>query len=358
MAHSEARERLALYCPIPPEIHPRAEEVEARSVEWMTRQRIYSDERERLRLSRIRAGEFVARIMPSGTEASLQAAGDFFMWLFAFDDAFCDEGRFGQRPHGMAVYAGWLGHLLDSPHSEVLSEDPYAQSLRDLRLRLERVASPTQVRRWSDAVRSYLYAQVWEAANRDDQRVCDVDSYTVLRLYSGAVNVCPTLIDIVNGHEVSSRELARPLVRAAAEVAGTLVIWDNDLISYEKESRRSEDLHNLLAVLMHARGCSMEEATHEAVKMRDAVMTLFLRLLAQGQVGASPGLSLYLKGLGNFVRANIDWSHRSGRYYDRQERTELEGVVAFEQPFVGAPPLEPLPIPSIQWWWTCLSSPG
>ncbi|NTX50843.1 terpene synthase [Myxococcus sp. CA039A] len=358
MDPSEAREKLSLYCPISPELHPRAEEVEARSVEWMTRQGIYPDEQERLRLSRIRVGEFVARIMPSGTEASLQAAADFVMWLFAFDDAFCDEGRFGQRPHGMAVYAGWLGHLLDSPHAEVLPDDPYAQSLRDLRLRMEVHASPVQLRRWSDAVRSYLYSQVWEAANRDDQRVCDVDSYTVLRLYSGAAMVCPTLIDIVNQHEVSTEELARPLVRAAGEVAGTIVVWDNDLISHGKESRRGEDQHNLLSVLMHERGCSMEEATREAVRMRDAVMALFLRLLAQGQSSASLELSMYLKGLGNFVRANIDWSNRSGRYFEREVRSSAEGVVALEMPLVDVTTLEPLPVRSIQWWWGCVSSEG
>lgn len=355
MAPLMAHQGLSLYCPIPPTIHPHADAVEARTQEWTARQRLYVDKRGLTRLSRLRAGEFVSRIMPSGPEAALQVAVDFFVWLFAFDDAFCDEDAFGQPPHDLAVYVGLLGHLLDSPHTRILSEDPFAQSLRSLQQRLTRHASPVQMHRWADAVRGYLHGQVWEAANRDAQRVCDIDSYVALRLYSGAVLACPTLIDVVNGHELPTAELTRPLVRAASEVAATLVIWDNDLISHQKELRTHTELHNLLTVLMHTQRCSVAEARHEALKMRDALMSLLLRLLAQGQVGASPALSLYLRGLGHFVRANIDWSNVSGRYFDQEVRAPTDSVMAFEAPTTGVSALEPLPIPSVQWWWGCLS---
>ncbi|WP_205526043.1 hypothetical protein, partial [Pyxidicoccus trucidator] len=77
-----------------------------------------------------------------------------------------------------------------------------------------------------------------------------------------------------------------------------------------------------------------------------------------GQSSASLELSLYLKGLGNFVRANIDWSNRSGRYFEREVRSSAEGVVALEMPLVDVTTLEPLPVRSIQWWWGCVSSEG
>ncbi|AGC47138.1 terpene synthase metal-binding domain-containing protein [Myxococcus stipitatus DSM 14675] len=355
MAPLTAHQGLSLYCPIPPAIHPRAEAVEAMTQEWTARQRLYVDKRGLLRLSRLRAGEFVSRIMPSGSEPALQVAVDFFVWLFAFDDAFCDEEAFGQPPHDMAVYAGLLGHLLDSPQTRILPEDPFAQSLRGLQQRLVRHASPAQLHRWSDGVRGYLHGQVWEAANRDAQRVCDLDTYITLRLYSGAVMACPTLIDVVNGQELSAAELSRPLVRAASEVAATLVIWDNDLISHQKEQHTRGELHNLITVLMHARRCSEAEARQEALRMRDALMALLLRLLALGQAEASRPLSMYLKGLGHFVRANIDWSNVSGRYFDPELRAPTDNVMACETPSRGATPLTPLPIVSVQWWWDCLS---
>lgn len=58
------------------------------------------------------------------------------------------------------------------------------------------------------------------------------------------------------------------------------------------------------------------------------------------------------------MRANIDWSNLSGRYFEREVRSSTEGVVALEMPLVDVTTLEPLPIRSIQWWGGGVSSEG
>ena len=121
----------------------------------------------------------------------------------------------------------------------MLTMNPLAAGLRDLRRRVSRYATPSQEARWVDALREYFLSVVWEASHRSHGTVPDLNDYTLMRLYDGATSVVLPLLEMGYGYELQPNERDSTAVRAAAEMAYFIITWDNDLFSYHKESRGS-----------------------------------------------------------------------------------------------------------------------
>lgn len=179
----EGIEDLALppiWCPISSAINPNWKELDAQALAWADRFDLCSNPVQRLRLVGALAGDLAGRIMPrSETRQALQVATDYLMWLFVFDDAYCDEGIYRDRPNAMMDLALELARVVEMSGSDQDGRKrlPIVAALVDIRQRLENVASPVQVARWSAAVRAYLMCQAWEALNRANHVVPSLDQY-------------------------------------------------------------------------------------------------------------------------------------------------------------------------------------
>lgn len=343
-----------VWCPIPEGRHPRWESLHDDAVDWMTRLGVYRDEAHRLRNAASGAGELAARVAPGGTDDGLRVYTRFLMWLFSFDDAYCSEGAFGRRPEDLVVVTGRMLRVAETPAPALMfGDDPWIGALRDIRLSLDSVASPAQVSRWVMGLRMYLFSQVWEASHRSRGTVPELNDYLAMRIFSGSLDVCASLLDVVSGREVDAHELRRPDVRALTEMMAILVSLDNDIMSYHKEASRSGDPQRVLDLLMRREGCTLGEALQSAVRMRDRILVRYLALRDEVANAADPALLLYLRGLDGWIRGNLDWGRTCARYLHPDDPITLPTDFA-PTPTDGSP--EPLPIPSIAWWWTADAS--
>jgi hypothetical protein len=135
---------------------------------------------------------------------------------------------------------------------------------------------------------------------------------------------------------------------------------DNERVSHAKEIHGEGPVKNLVDVLMHERGCSAERAFHELVAMRDRMMCLFLRLHQQVASAASPALLRYVTDLGYLIPGNITWSLETARYTTvyGAGAAPIGSITLSGGGWAHAPAdgrLEPLPFPSIAWWWDQLA---
>jgi hypothetical protein len=298
--------------------------------------------------------------MPHGLDAPTQLAADFTAWLFALDDRYGDECQQGLAMPELALLLAHLTRVLEAPTAMPppgsVPAWPFVVALRDLRLRLAAVATPTQVKRWVDAMRAYFMATMWEAANRVHEVIPSLDTYAMLRMDSGAMGPCIMLLDIADGYELPTTTMSRPDVQALIEMTSLMVSWDNDLISYYKENTRVGDGQNLLDVLARQHHSTTDQALHRAIAMRDRMMILFLRLCDHVLHNASTELTRYVNSLSYWVRANIQWGQRSARY------ASADGLTSSAPPGWATHPADnnpdPLPIPAIRWWWRTLETKG
>jgi hypothetical protein len=347
----------AIWCPIPPAIHPAWQELDARALAWADRFGLRPDPVQRKRLAQALPGDLAGRIMPrSDVTDGLQVATDYLMWLFVFDDAYCDEGAYSDRPGAMMELALQLARVVEIPGRDLAEgrHPSVVAALADIRRRLEYVASPVQIARWGAAVRAYLMCQVWEALNRANGVIPSLDQYAASRVDSGSLRATILLQDVGNGFELPHRQISLPYVQALIEMTCTIVGWDNDIFSYEKEARRGGDWHNLVAVLAHERDCGLSEALAEAVVMRDRVLTAYLALRDQVLDSADPQLTCFIAGLDAWNRGNIDWSASCARYINAIDGHRSPIALSSEP---RGSFLEPILLPSIRWWWR-LASPS
>lgn len=339
------------YCPVPPARHPSADALNEVTVRWMLQQHLDTDEQQLRRLAVCDFGGLTAATMPYGKLEALMLMAKFHAVLFSLDDGVCDES--GATADLLAQETSRITRAVEAPAARFPGDSPHTAALRKLRIELDDLATPRQVRRWTDSLRVYTSGLVWEASWRSSPGLPTLDDYVTL--WMRAIGMAPStaMIEIVGGFSVPDEDMEDPRVRALTEITWTLVSWDNDLYSRNKELQRADDDLNLIDVLCREHGCDPHRALVRAVAMRDRVMVLFERLSAQVLKEAGEDLSRYVEGLGQFVRGHLDWASVCPRYAVPAGPRATPGGWWKQHPADDS--LEPLPVPTIAWWWEQLA---
>jgi hypothetical protein len=238
------------------------------------------------------------------------------MWLFAFDDGYCDEADLGRHPGRLATVTASLSCCLDEDWTPApdLPTEPSAAALRQIRSRLAAISTPSQLVRWENTVRSYLAAQLWEAANRAADTVPSLHEYKAMRRHAGAAYTCLALIDIIGGYEVPAAEADSPSVRHLTDLAADLVSWANDIYSFAKEQTAERARHNLVGVLAHHDRTDLSSARRAAVAMHDATMRAYDELAIRTLSNSTPATRAYIHAIGLWMSGHITWSRASARF--------------------------------------------
>lgn len=315
-AHSLSRRPLhipPLLCPFPSEINGHAAEVDAESHAWLAASDMLAgtDAIEQFRRSKI--GLLAARTNPTVSRDALRLISDWYNWLFAFDDAFCEGELIGHRASALARALPPLLEVLDR-RREPDRGDPFGLALRELLDRIAQFGTPAQVDRWRITVKEYLFAQIWEAANREADLIPIPDDYVLMRRITGATFTCFALIDVGGGYRLEAEEWHHPDVRALSDLACDLIGWDNDLLSYAKERGTDKARHNLVTVLATHRSLSLQDALYEVSRMHDDAVAAFVERRTRLEAWASLPVRKYVRGLEHWVRGHIAFSLASARY--------------------------------------------
>ncbi|WP_433544756.1 terpene synthase family protein [Streptomyces sp. CA-294286] len=337
-----------------PAAHPAARVLNELTVDWMFRQHLDTDEEQRSRLALCDFGGLTAATMPYGSLAPLTLMAKFHAVLFSLDDGVCDEAR--PTAGHLAQETARIMRAVEAPGVPSPGESRHAAALRSLRLELESYATPRQLRRWIDAMRVYTSGLVWEASCRRDPGLPSLNDYVTLWMQAIGMAPSTAMMEIVAGYSVPDEDLEDPRVRALTEITWTLVSWDNDLYSRNKELLRAGDDLNLVDVLSHELDCGPEQALARAVEMRDRVMVLFLRLRAQVLSEGGAELRRYVQDLGQFVRGHLDWASRCPRYTVPTPPGTATRPFGWWKHRPADDSGEPLDLPTVSWWWDQLGA--
>ncbi|MBX7264658.1 terpene synthase [Micromonospora sp. Llam7] len=293
--------------------HDDTERVARESADWAQHLGLISNGH---RLHRADAAGLAGRACPQGPLDRLRLLTDLISWLFVMDDA-CDEDGLGSEPTGLAPTVAALLDVLD--HHGGPGPVPAGVAgalglgLADLCRRVRAHRRPALLLCFTAAMREYLLALLWEAANREHERVPAVDEYVQMRRHTGAVYPSLALTDLaLNGFPPASRR-ADPGWAALESIAADLICWCNDVFSYDKEQHGGPDAHNLITVLTW-------EVGDESVALRAAAERFNDRLdaylAAENDLLASHGDAVRpaLKTRRNWIRATYDWSRAAARY--------------------------------------------
>ncbi|WP_341716870.1 terpene synthase [Micromonospora sp. FIMYZ51] len=293
--------------------HDDTERVAGESADWAQSLGLISNGH---RLRRADAAGLAGRACPQAPLDGLRLLTDLISWLFVMDDA-CDEDGLGSDPTRLAPAVADLLDVLDNQRGRVpvpaRAAGPLAPALADLCRRIRAHRRPAVLLRFTAGMREYLLALLWEAANREHDRIPPVAEYVQLRRHTGAVYPSLTLTDLAsNGFPPAARR-AEPGWATLESLVVDLVCWCNDVFSYRKEHRVRPDAHNLITVLTRELGdesLALRAAADRFNERLGAYLSTEQRLLVTHGDAVRPALAARR----NWIRATYDWSRAAERY--------------------------------------------
>lgn len=341
-----------IYCPIPPAVHPEADHIEAQITKWVSQSGMCPLPEHLDKMAQTLPAQLTGQILPAAPADRLTTITQFFAWLFAFDDRHYDDVGAPPDPTRIAATCARLIRVLDT-RALPGNATAFEASLHEIAEQLAVLASPAQLQRWITAMRAYLFSLLWKAANRCGRITPGLDEYALMRIHGGAVMTTVMLLDIAGGYEVPAEDFQLPAVQALAEMCSLLVSFDNDLLSRGKE-QHTADRQNLVDVVAAEHRIGVDEALDEAITTRNLVLTRFIQLRDHVAPEVGNATREFFTAMSQWIRANLDWSLRTGRYQLIAPITDLT-----EQPPTGeSARTHPAGLYSIGSWWETTPGPG
>lgn len=312
----ELLERIA--CPLQARNNPHEGPAAERANAWYVG--IWGDTPWSRKVRAAKMEQLVSGFYPDAGEEGLTLATRYLLWAFSVDDT-ADETDRGREVVALAQLFTRFEEILRGAPAE--SESPLSSALADLVPDFRALLSSDQYERFVAANLAYFGAMLWEANNRQCSWVPDEATYQLLRPAAGAVPPFWELIEALTGARTRGSEELSAQLEELSRLAGRLVCWHNDLLSYEKE-RAQGDLHNLCIVFERHRRCSPEEALSAAIRFTNEEMARFVELSERSQRGVLFESSRrYVQTLESMVATTLLWTSRSLRYGSEPGRVEL-----------------------------------
>ncbi|MFI7427092.1 terpene synthase [Micromonospora sp. NPDC049836] len=303
--------------PFPARRHAAVELVAGASLGWARDLGLVGTPDALRRLGGASPAELAARACPDAPVDRLCLLSDLITWLFVLDDA-CDEDGLAASPTRLApVVAGLLTVLDRHGDPDVprpTGSGPLGLALDDLCRRARARQRPTLLLRLVSELRQYLLALLWEAANRERQRVPGVAEYVQMRRHTGGVAPSFTLTDLAHDALPGAGRRADPALTALDALAADLVCWCNDLFSYGKERTGEWDGHNLVATIIAEGGQDEQDALHAAAARFNEALAGYAEREAVLAAEGDEGVRAFLATRRNWIRATYDWSLAATRY--------------------------------------------
>ncbi|XP_044718814.1 delta(6)-protoilludene synthase [Hirsutella rhossiliensis] len=132
------------------------------------------------------------------------------------------------------------------------------------------------------------------------------------------VGLKPSLMIFEFGMELPREVLQHPTIEKLSLLCTDLILIDNDMASYNKEQACGDDKHNIVAIAMDQLHLDVQGAMNWAADYHAATVRQFREVYETiprwgGQVDLD--IETYVDGMGNWVRANVQWSFESERYF-------------------------------------------
>jgi len=339
---------LTFYCPLSAEVSPEADLLQQRTYDWAKHFDLGEGDAERTATFALTGAVFAAHVYPHARGEVAQALADYDAWAWAANDFVGSDTDFCE----IVVALGRWERIVRSPGSWPDSSRPLDAALADAFARLRELLTPVQWQRLTAGQSQWLYPMCWEAALRESGVPLGVDNYLAMRLSaSGAGYAAPAYLDATEGIELSEREWANPVLRAAAEAGMLVGTLDNDRYSYFRERDLAVKKHNLFdALRVDDPSLSFAQAVNKAVALRDRIMCLYLGLREQLLLTASDDVRRYVAGLDTVISGNMNFAAKAARYLLPEMPHEVRST---DVPCDDS--MAPPDLPTIAWWWDQLS---
>ncbi len=296
-------------------INEHAEEVHIETVEWASSSGLITTGEAYEQALEGRLGWLAGYFHPTADRETLRLISDWCTWMFLRDDLLDDPDYF-RRPERLAALDTRLLDILRGARPTD-KDTPLPTMLAALRDRLRpKVPAALWMRRFVRSVREHFESTLWESINRSQGIVPDLATYNRMRPITGGMDVDTDFIEISTGIYLPPEVHGHHVVSSLTRLSNLSVCWTNDFFSLQKELARG-DVHNIVIVIQHEDGTSLEKAIEAAVEMNEESIHSFMdheRGLPSFGPAIDANLEQYVSVLRTRMSGNLAWSIDSARY--------------------------------------------
>ncbi|MGO4292071.1 terpene synthase family protein [Chitinophaga sp. RAB17] len=282
-------------------LNPYAMEMEEEIDRWITSFKSL-DEVHRIRIREARFGHVTARFFPNASYRHTIVQALLMVWYFIIDDT----QLYTPVNELEKIHQRFMDLLNGRP--DHAPEDDLCRMLMAIKRVLVEDMSPEWMSRFAESLHEYLEAVRAEVPYRTEKRFPTQEEYMQIREFS--VGMWPTIdmIELVTGQELPVELLQNPHIHRLRQLACYCVIMVNDFFSAHKEEIGG-DVFNQVLIIQHERGCTLDEAREELLKMHEHYKNEFLSLrLNLPPFGAYQQLVIsYLRELEAQVIGHLNW---------------------------------------------------
>jgi germacradienol/geosmin synthase len=294
-------------------ISPLLEQVQKHTHQWVQDFYVFQDGNTLQRYCAMGIPELICRCQPKADLVALCISSDWTSWYISCDDAFELSDSHTRREDMRSVHESLLAVFHGS--SPPSPQGP-AAALADILQRTRSRGSSTWQEHFAQHHREYFAGTSWEAENHVDRRIPDVSTYREKRRDTVVASSYFDLIELAESFEIPVEIYESQPFQAILHTASQIIGWTNDLYSLEPDLARGE-IHNLVVVVQHAEGCSLQQAIDLVSSMIKSETQHFQKLVQHFSVSsteADKDIRPYLEDLGICLRGNLDWGTQSLRY--------------------------------------------
>ncbi|EJD04763.1 terpenoid synthase [Fomitiporia mediterranea MF3/22] len=289
-------------------INPYYEEVKAEADAWVRAFKAFSP-RSQYAFEKC---NFSALAYPWVSREHLRTGCDLLILLFAIDEYTDVDSEAAVRDMADIVIDALRNPEKSRPEGEI----PLGEVTRQFWERAIKTASPSSQRHMIEGFTYYIEEVVQQAAHRDNCTQLTIASYLENR--RGNVGSVPAYVAMELDLNLPDEVFYHPTIANLSVNVSDLLIFDNDIYSYNKEQAVGDDLSNIITIVMHEFSTDLEGAINKVVQLHAQTVKEFLDGLKKVPSWGPEidcQVQQYLYGLANWVRANDCWTFECGRYF-------------------------------------------
>ncbi|KAF9237783.1 isoprenoid synthase domain-containing protein [Melanogaster broomeanus] len=249
-------------CPYPLRINPHHHDVARASEQWLL-EGAQLVEPHVTKFMGLKAGRLCAFSYPNADASHLRVCTDYLNWFFDMDDwleefhvdkEFDVNKIWGMRDCSIAAFRDPINFQTDKLGVKM------AKSFFG---RFIQTGGPRCTERFIHTMDLYFVAMAKQMEDRANGHIPDLTTYIALRRDTSAMRVPFACVEYAARIDLPDEVQAHPVIRGMEEASNDFSSWTNDIYSYNVEQSRGES-HNLVVVLMHHRGISLQGAVDYA----------------------------------------------------------------------------------------------
>lgn len=307
--HYRAMSRELFKYPFESKTHDDAHEIESLTLFWAFQTRLLTTSGQRKKFLNEKLSWLSANLYPeAGLRIAAWIAG-LFTLLFVMDD-YTDQLEKGQKARFWKSLVEGYKPMKEEGKLGVNSENKLLSIIAERLIELKKISSPGAYRNFLGVFEAYLTENLWEATNKDENRVPSIEEYLAKRpVFSGgelALQLIPVTLEF--GYPEIHRywERLEPMVSLASQ----MIYISNDLLSFDKENS-IDDFHNWVRLLMIHEKLSAAQAKEVLIKRHEVILEQFLSKEKELSKSFNPVTRCLFPGMKAIkyqVSGSVNWS--------------------------------------------------